>query len=233
MSFQNIIKNTVVSKTVLAFLVVVVFLYGTFLITRGKTPHVSELSFVSQSSSANISGSVVPASCNSNPPVSHWGCVPGNPAGQADIGTPPSCNVCPVGLTYNCAQNACLCDNGALYSSRPLCNKFNNVKVSFGANNPYNNLTFTTDTIYVDYGSQATLTWSNTNSAATCVRSGTSNTGIWVSSPSVGYQGTFSTEVYTASTMITKRYTMTCTYNGESSEKNQYITFEGSTADLR
>lgn len=43
---------------------------GTFVATKASNPHVAELSF-SEKSFGNL-GSVVPASCESNPPSSHW-----------------------------------------------------------------------------------------------------------------------------------------------------------------
>jgi hypothetical protein len=50
-----------------------------FFVTRGVTPHTSELAFTEHSTLGKDAGSVIPASCNSNPPTDHFNgdCVPG------------------------------------------------------------------------------------------------------------------------------------------------------------
>ncbi len=63
-------KKSVV--TLLGLFGFLLFFVSTFLITRGEYPHTSELAFIEHSVSGAEGGSVVPASCNSAPPTSHF-----------------------------------------------------------------------------------------------------------------------------------------------------------------
>ena len=63
-------KKHLYKNGVLGFLSVFIILVGIFVTTRGAIPHTSELSFIENSTSAV--GSLVPASCNSTPPASHF-----------------------------------------------------------------------------------------------------------------------------------------------------------------
>ncbi len=51
---------------------VIFLLIGIFFLTKSPTPYVSELAFTEHSSKGNITGSVIPASCESSPPTSHF-----------------------------------------------------------------------------------------------------------------------------------------------------------------
>ncbi len=60
-------KNRAYFITLTSLVCAVVILSGTFLLTRGATPHISELAFTEQSILGKQAGSVIPASCESEP----------------------------------------------------------------------------------------------------------------------------------------------------------------------
>jgi hypothetical protein len=55
----------------LLFLLVTAMLSGLFFATQATEPYLSELSFIEHSNDGEVIGSVVPASCESNPPTNH------------------------------------------------------------------------------------------------------------------------------------------------------------------
>jgi hypothetical protein len=63
-------KKALKKKKLFMVPLLIVLLIGVFFVTRGVDPHTSELAFIEHSQTR--SGSVVPASCNSAPPTSHF-----------------------------------------------------------------------------------------------------------------------------------------------------------------
>ncbi len=73
LSFKNISRAFLIVVTLFTLL-----FFGIFMFTRGAYPHSSELSFIEHSNNSGLVGSVIPASCESNPPSNHDGsCPPG------------------------------------------------------------------------------------------------------------------------------------------------------------
>jgi hypothetical protein len=74
--FSKKILVTPLSKTTVGFagvfILIVASLVGGFFLTKSEVPYTSELVFIETSVSPDIEGSVVPASCESNPPTNHF-----------------------------------------------------------------------------------------------------------------------------------------------------------------
>lgn len=74
--FAKKILVTPLSKTTVGFagvfILIVASLVGGFFLTKSEVPYTSELAFIETSASPDVEGSVVPASCESNPPTNHF-----------------------------------------------------------------------------------------------------------------------------------------------------------------
>lgn len=143
--------------------------YTTFNHSKNKIAHSSEIAFTEHSPLGEKGGSVVPASCESNPPLSHWG------------GASPDCpSVCilygfdsdnnaiyngPSDYTkyYDATSNSCKCDNRSTSD-----NCYISVSLTTDGALPAPTLTFRVAPSYVYYGETARLSWSTTN-AQYCV----------------------------------------------------------------
>lgn len=97
-SFSKLSK-TKIQLLGFCFLFVTV-LVSVFFITRGPNPHVSELAYIEHSNLGKEAGSMIPASCNSAPPTSHFNgdCVTTCPGGVGtyDSYFDPTASACPV-----------------------------------------------------------------------------------------------------------------------------------------
>lgn len=176
------------------FTLALVALFFMFMSFRGSTPATSELHFSERSLSAGKSGSVIPASCDSN--VSHFG----NPAPDCPTICINSTNaLVNANTVYNGASNSCVCANGKTHP--PLCDTPADPKVSLSFTQPPNPVVTLTSDVgagSVSYGGATTLRW-DTTQAASCI-------GSWggvVALPS----GSF----YTGTLRVNKTYTLTCT----------------------
>jgi hypothetical protein len=172
-----------------------------FIITKFQTPSFSELSFIEKSSHAV--GSVIPASCDSSPAVSHFsGDCPSICSGSANP-------LYSSNTIYDNASNMCVCANGSPVSTVPDCPP-PVVKVNL-TNTPYVFLkinSFAAADIYVDRCIQnsTTINW-NVSGADSC-------TGSWAGS--ISSSGSYSATV-SGTAGQTQSYTITCNKAGATS----------------
>ncbi len=177
----SIIK-TISVYSLMSFVLLGSIAYTTFNHSKNKIAHSSELAFTEHSPLGEKGGSVVPASCDSSPSISHWGF----PTSTIDplTGSPytsPDCpTVCilygfdsdgnaiydgPSDYTkyYDASSNSCKCDNRSTSD-----NCYINVTLTTEGAIPAPTLTFTGTPYFVYYHQIARLAWSTTN-AQYCV----------------------------------------------------------------
>lgn len=107
--------SSLAKKNLVTFGIISFVSLSVFVITKQAPAHKAELSFTETSKIANIVGSVIPASCESSPAVSHS-------SGDCITICSNSPNLLYSSNTvYDYASNSCVCANGAPKATVPTC----------------------------------------------------------------------------------------------------------------
>jgi len=199
-----------------------------FFLTHEEAPYTSELAFIEKSGDSNIKGSVIPASCESNPPEDH---VPGDCGCSINAISPCSGASCTRTIRWaaNVASGQVNIWRGATYIGERLANSEENLTVAVGGETfsvmrndgivlcstfvtgyPAPTLTFTANgasDITVNQTDTVTLSWTVEN-ADTCAASGS-----WVGGQ-IANNGTH--EAGVVPTSPSNSYTLNCSGPGGS-----------------
>jgi hypothetical protein len=216
-------KNIKINHKKILFLASIMLLIPViFFTTRGISPAMSELSFIEKSTVlGKDSGSVVPASCDSSPQMSHF-------SGDCTTICSTSANPLYVSNTvYDFASNSCVCANGR--PDVPNCT-VPSVALTLTqgvGSSPYLTVSLSIDDDYVFMGEATTVRWGVTGTGVSCTASGSwTNTNVNPLS-----SGSYSTGPYSGSFDRPRTYALSCTNGTQTITRSVYATFEGTTGN--
>lgn len=221
--FTSITQKSVVGVILSALLALIIGMTG-YVFFSGEASK-AELAFAEHSLLGKQAGAVIPASCNSIPPFSHFG------------GANPDCSqMCALSgnpdvrnnTQYSAASNSCVCTNGK--TNPPNCDR-PITEIAFkgaGAGATGSNLKTLILSISADkqeprLGTPITLTWSVTGGDASCRASGN-----WSGLKQKG--GTESVTIKRCTqTDYPAKYSLSCTNNatGVTEDTALYIKYKG------
>lgn len=210
MTFTHNFKKTILLTLALVTSILVIYSLISYF---SFGPSRAELSYTEYSYLGKSAGGVIPASCNSVPPFSHF--TNDCPTMCSLSGNPQVKN----NTVYSPASNSCVCRNGK--TNPPTCDS-PNLEIKFGSgSNPLFTANFTTDTTRTS-GGRANLSWVTTGPGVISCTAGNAWSGSKGSGgseavyyhPSCGSQG------------LSRRYTLSCNNGVKTINKELYIYFE-------
>ncbi len=188
----------------------------------------AELAYAEHSFLGKQAGAVIPASCNSNPPVSHFSGPPPDCPDMCQLSSNPDVS---SKTTYSPVSNSCVCINGK--TNPPNCS-LPEVEIAFRPSSndssqiDYFGLTFTTSATAASMGQRVKLTWAASGRGVTCTASGgwTGNKS-WKGSEDVTFSRSACLGGWNA------QYTLTCTNRSNVTKtESVYVRYTNPSYDL-